>query len=137
VYARDINYNYFADEDETVIEPFVWKNSVLDMNALTAIQSPVDGETRKVLTSGDWYQYSAKLSLWRHITKERPSRTSLFFFDTQMDECPKYEVDVMTDQTFSLRTDGDVSPATEFTENNHFSLDNNDDVIPNEVTYEE
>jgi hypothetical protein len=136
-YPRELNYNYISDTNETVVEPFIWKNSVASAAALLAIVSPVDGEARKVLDTNEIYQYNVKRTTWVLLTKSpfSFSKKSFFFFDTQLDSTLKSEIDTMQDGIFSIRPDGDISPTLISIVTEHFTTDNQGD-ITTEVSYE-
>ena len=63
-----INYNYLGDISEEFITPYVFKDSVATTDDLLAIKAPLDGEIRKVLADGKFYQYDKENDTWNAKT---------------------------------------------------------------------
>lgn len=63
------DYNFYGNTLENIIYPIVWRNSVANLAALSAVSLPLDGETRYVQSDDTWRQYWASDSSWHAITK--------------------------------------------------------------------
>lgn len=62
-----INHNYISDDVEELRYPFIFRDSVADLAALSAVTLPLDGEIRNVISQSSNYQYWKSDSNWHNI----------------------------------------------------------------------